>query len=240
VKDLEIGVCLEFGGDAIVEDENDQDVRARQRWTEERRSGIPVAVKMPQHAGKGFSNGMVNGLANGHPVVNGDVPRPEVQAKSEDTMENGTTDGDAAVDEITQPQPIESKESLTFKLALLEMYGQRVDKRREGKAIMFDRGLLEYKKVNQDVFLHVFLLIHKRQMQAAEKKRPKEEKDIAHRLRPFARLQTAQDYEVFVADIICTSTRSPVTNTTNLLLSNQMKLFYEGEYKNYNITAEWV
>lgn len=41
------------------------------------------------------------------------------------------------------------------------------------------------------------------QMQAAEKKRPKEEKDIVQRLRPFARLQTAEDFEVFTADILC-------------------------------------
>lgn len=40
-------------------------------------------------------------------------------------------------------------------------------------------------------------------MQAAEKKRVKEEKDIVQRLRPFARLQTAEDYEVFAADILC-------------------------------------
>jgi hypothetical protein len=42
-------------------------------------------------------------------------------------------------------------------------------------------------------------------MQAAEKKRVKEEKDIVHRLRPFARLQTAEDYEIFAADILCKS-----------------------------------
>lgn len=41
------------------------------------------------------------------------------------------------------------------------------------------------------------------QMQAADKKRPKEEKDIVHRLRPFSRLQTAEDFEVFCADILC-------------------------------------
>lgn len=41
-------------------------------------------------------------------------------------------------------------------------------------------------------------------MQAADKKRPKEDKDIIHRLRPFARLQTAVDYEQFCADILCT------------------------------------
>lgn len=39
-------------------------------------------------------------------------------------------------------------------------------------------------------------------MQANEKKRPKDEKDIAHRLRPFARLQTSEDYEAYVADTI--------------------------------------
>ena len=43
-------------------------------------------------------------------------------------------------------------------------------------------------------------------MQANEKKRPKEEKDIAHRLRAFARLQTAEDFEAFVADAIWEAT----------------------------------
>jgi hypothetical protein len=40
-------------------------------------------------------------------------------------------------------------------------------------------------------------------MQAAEKKRSKEEKDIIHRLRPFSRLQTADDFESFSTDILC-------------------------------------
>lgn len=47
-------------------------------------------------------------------------------------------------------------------------------------------------------------------MQAAEKKRLKEEKDIVNRLRPFSRLQTAEDYEVFVADILCMLERSRI------------------------------
>lgn len=41
-------------------------------------------------------------------------------------------------------------------------------------------------------------------MQAAEKKRPREEREFVHRLRPFARLQTAEDYEAFAADMLCT------------------------------------
>jgi transcriptional adapter 2-alpha len=51
-------------------------------------------------------------------------------------------------------------------------------------------------------------------MQAAEKKRSKEEKDILHRLRPFARLQTAEDYEAFSADILC-QLRQPILYDVN-------------------------
>lgn len=39
-------------------------------------------------------------------------------------------------------------------------------------------------------------------MQALEKKRAKEEKEIAHRLRPLAKLQSAEDYENFVEGIL--------------------------------------
>lgn len=41
-------------------------------------------------------------------------------------------------------------------------------------------------------------------MAAAEKKRPREEKELVHRLKPFAKLQTADDFEVFTTDILCT------------------------------------
>ncbi|KIM78832.1 hypothetical protein PILCRDRAFT_823942 [Piloderma croceum F 1598] len=203
VKDLEFGICLEWGGDGITEDENDFDVKARIKLSEDKKSGVlravsevkgsPMPVSMP--------NGVVNGGKNGHSGKHGDSIKLEKEMKSEDvTMENGTgidlpaatgpTSGTTAepdpnADEITQPPPIESEDSLTFKLTLIEMYSQRIEKRREAKALIFDRGLLEYKK-----------------MQAAEKKRPKEEKDIVHRLRPFARLQTAEDYEMFSADML--------------------------------------
>ncbi|EGO25957.1 hypothetical protein SERLADRAFT_369310 [Serpula lacrymans var. lacrymans S7.9] len=180
VKDLEFGICNEWNGDEIIEDENDLDVRARARWVEERKSG-----KKSTSSTQTLVNG-TNGTTNGHHIPVNDLPKRESRTKSEDTnTENGAGDDDANAEEVTQPPPYETKESLAFKLTLLEMYNQRVDKRHEAKAIMFDRGLLEYKK-----------------MQAAEKKRPKDEKDIVQRLRPFARLQTAEDYEVFTADIL--------------------------------------
>lgn len=113
------------------------------------------------------------------PTVNGH----HVVVKSEDVvMINGTGDED---EEPAFPQPYETQASLDFKLTLLEMYFQRLEKRLEAKAFLFDRGLLEYKK-----------------MQAAEKKRPKEEREYIHRLRPFSRLQTSADYEAFTTDML--------------------------------------
>ncbi|KAI0633529.1 hypothetical protein C8Q77DRAFT_1057652 [Trametes polyzona] len=178
VKDLEFGICLEWGGDEIPEDEHDPDVKARARLEEELK-----AKAQEGSPGKWPPNGLVNGTLNGY-HLNGDTPRRDTSSKPDDDKGGSDANGDDA-DEQTQPPPFETPESLEFKLALLESYYQRVDKRHEAKSIMFDRGLLNYK-----------------QMQAADKKRPKEEKDILHRLRPFARLQTAEDFEVFQADIL--------------------------------------
>ncbi|KZT71728.1 hypothetical protein DAEQUDRAFT_755577 [Daedalea quercina L-15889] len=177
VKDLEFGICLEWGGDQIPEDDNDPDVKARARWGEELKA-------KDTSGGKHLPNGISNGLLNGH-ATNSSSPSRESRGRSEDTSKADGNTEEGEVEELTQPPPIETPESLAFKLSLIESYNQRVDKRLENKAFMFDRGLLNYK-----------------QMQAAEKKRPKEDKDIVHRLRPFARLQTAQDFEEFCADIL--------------------------------------
>ncbi|KAI6121840.1 hypothetical protein EDD16DRAFT_1689454 [Pisolithus croceorrhizus] len=180
VKDLEFGICLQYGGDQIIEDENDPDVKARLQMLEERQSNPLI-----NPAGQPSMNG-INGDLNGHHSINGDTSKTVLQPKTEESAtEQSSADDDQNAEEPMQPPPYETDESLAFKLTLIEMYNQRVAKRHEAKAIMYDRGLLEYRK-----------------MQAAEKKRPKEEKDIVNRLRPFARLQTAEDYEVFVADIL--------------------------------------
>ncbi|KAG6866415.1 hypothetical protein C0991_004700 [Blastosporella zonata] len=201
VKDLEFGVCLAYGGDQIPEDEEDGDVRARIKWKEERKSaaekGVPGRSKSIP-GGKGFSKGpkSINSKTNGY-HGNGDVVKQE---KLNDA--NGTTSQDEEAEEPTQPPPYESEETLKFKMTLMEMYTQRVEKRQEGKALIFNRGLLEYKKVLYLHFLHFALSFIFRQMQAAEKKRPREERDIINRLRPFSKLQTAEDYEAFTSDIL--------------------------------------
>ncbi|KAI0044200.1 SWIRM-domain-containing protein [Auriscalpium vulgare] len=185
IKDLEFGLCMEWGGDAIPEDDTDPDVKARARWEEEKREKEVAFV--PPISLNGTMNGAavnVNGFYGTNGIVKDAVKKEkEVQRPSEDLSTGDDADEDS--EENMPPLPFETTDSLAFKLTLLETYAQRLEKRHEGKALIFDRGLLEYKKI-----------------QAAEKKRPKEEKDIVHRLRPFAKLQTAEDYEVFCADIL--------------------------------------
>ncbi|KZT29076.1 SWIRM-domain-containing protein [Neolentinus lepideus HHB14362 ss-1] len=182
VKDLEFGMCMEYGGDEIIEDENDPDVKARTKMEEERRSNA-----VSSYGGKGLLNGFSKSLPNGHSsrLINGDNNRRGSQAPKAEDAQTEHADDENEVEELTQPPPFETKDSLAFKLTLLEMYSQRVQKRGEAKALMFDRGLLDYKK-----------------MQANDKKRPREEKEIITRLRPFAKLQTSEDFEEFVTDIL--------------------------------------
>lgn len=69
-------------------------------------------------------------------------------------------------------------------------------------------------------------------MQASEKKRPREERDIIHRLRPFAKLQTAEDYEIFAADILCT-TKFLVRR--DRLTCSKMRLSLERGFWNFKV-----
>lgn len=215
VKDLEFGFVSDFGGEDMMEDENDPDVKARQKWEEDKRS----AIVLDQRAG---SLPIVNGFH-----ANGDMKK----LKTEDVGVN--VDDDA--DEPTQPQPYETHDSIAFKLTLLESYFQRVDKRHEAKALIFERGLLDYKKAYFSFgFCTCVPLIYKTQMQAAEKKRPREEREFLHRLRPFARLQTAEDYEAFSTDML---RKHFLTSFLFLLNTEQTRQCCAKRYKSSNNIA---
>lgn len=41
------------------------------------------------------------------------------------------------------------------------------------------------------------------QIQAMERKRPKDERELVQRYKVFAKLQTAQDFEILVEGLIC-------------------------------------
>ncbi|KDQ21201.1 hypothetical protein BOTBODRAFT_182607 [Botryobasidium botryosum FD-172 SS1] len=92
---------------------------------------------------------------------------------------------DGSSNQKPAPDPIETHESLSLKLALLDMYKEKLDKREETKAFVFDRGLLDFKK-----------------LQATEKKRTKEEREFINKHKPFGKLQTAEDFEVFIDGLL--------------------------------------
>lgn len=147
VKDLEFGVCLEHGGDQMVLDENDNDVLARIKLEEEKRKGKDGGLST-----NGIDVSFV--LVNGNYVADG-PPNVKKEAHTKGDSQDNPADVDANAEEPTLPPPFETQDSLNFKLTLLEMYRQRIEKRVEGKAIIFDRGLLEYKKVHSNSKSHL-------------------------------------------------------------------------------------
>ncbi|VDC07606.1 unnamed protein product [Peniophora sp. CBMAI 1063] len=200
IKDLMFGLVMQWGGDQLQEDEKDKDVIKRTKWVEERKAALEKQLQQQQQPQLPISfdfNGTTNGaMPNGFHLPNGSADRKngfdkrgttdrkDKRDKKKEDEDEGEEDDEDNEDNLP-PIPLETDESIRFKLTVIDMYLQRVERREQGKQLIFQRGLLEYKK-----------------MQAAEKKRPKEEKEIIHRLRPFAKLQTAEDYEQFCADTL--------------------------------------
>jgi transcriptional adapter 2-alpha len=156
IKNLEFGLCMGLGGDSIPEDEDDHDYKTRMRWKVEQREKDhdQEMVFVPQN---GLVNGAIHGNGNGL-IVNGlngaanGFVRKDKEVKKEKDTPAPDDNGDGVEEESEEnmpPIPFETQASLEFKLTLIEMYMQRITKRREAKALMFDRGLLEYKKVCQ-------------------------------------------------------------------------------------------
>jgi len=138
VKDLEFGIVTQYGGDSIPFDDTPPPPPSEKPDAPLPVSGSALdSINQPQT--------VINGGANGHtPLINGNAS----DQKSEPTDKSADDDEDAEAEENMMPPPIETDDSIAFKLALLDVYATRVEKRHENKAIMFERGLLEYKKAS--------------------------------------------------------------------------------------------
>ena len=135
VKDLEFGITTQYGGDSIPFDDTAPPPPPSEK--------LDSAAPNPGSA-LDQSQSVINGTINGHTaLVNGSAGN----LKSETVDKSGDDDEDAEAEENMMPPPIETDDSIAFKLTLLDVYASRVEKRHENKAIMFERGLLEYKKV---------------------------------------------------------------------------------------------
>lgn len=84
----------------------------------------------------------------------------------------------AADDEEKPGDWDEDDADLLLKLTILDMYSERLDRRERRKRFLFERNLIDY-----------------RRNLAVERRRPKEERDLLHRIRHFSQLQSGQDFE---------------------------------------------
>ncbi|CAE6467960.1 unnamed protein product [Rhizoctonia solani] len=110
----------------------------------------------------------------------------EVKVENESDAKNSNADDD---DEPQIPAVPESTGSMQLKLTLLDMYNEKLDARIEAKAIVLERGLTDHKRIQQ-----------------AERKRSKEDREFINKLKPLARLQTADDFENLVAGLLYENT----------------------------------
>jgi len=137
VKDLEFGIVTQYGGDSVPFDDTAPPTAPTEK-----------SDSTTQHSGStldsiNHSQSVINGGVNGHvPLLNGNAGNQ----KLEPVDKPADDDEDAEAEENMMPPPLETDDSIAFKLSLLDAYASRIEKRHEGKAIMFDRGLLEYKK----------------------------------------------------------------------------------------------
>lgn len=79
----------------------------------------------------------------------------------------------------------DTQEEIDLKVMVLDIYNSRLDRRMERKNLIFERRWLDFKR-----------------MQATERKRQKEEREIYNKTRVFCRLQTEADYDMFVKGLI--------------------------------------
>ncbi|KAG8956216.1 Transcriptional adapter ada2 [Tulasnella sp. 424] len=104
--------------------------------------------------------------------------------KMEDGSDKDKGKKDEEPDVPLGPPPVETPASLELKLCLLAIYNEKINRRLETKAVVFDRAI-ERKRGGGD-----------------KEKEKKAERDFINKHKPFARLQTASDYETFVEGLL--------------------------------------
>jgi transcriptional adapter 2-alpha len=134
VKDFEFGLVYKYGGDeqpeaTITRPAGDEDEEEDEEDGEEAKDkDIEVKkeeVDVKQEPGEPEASGSRRGSAS---------PKKELNGKGKEKAEEPAFD-------------LEDEDELEVKLALLDIYFSKLDKREEAKDLIFDRGLTEYKKV---------------------------------------------------------------------------------------------
>lgn len=134
VKDFEFGLVYKYGGDEQPEatitrpagddeedDDDDGDEEDQDKDVQVKKEEDDVKQEPSEPGASGSRRGSVS-------------PKKETNGKGKEKAEEPTYD-------------MEDEDELEVKLALLDIYFSKLDKREEAKDLIFDRGLTEYKKV---------------------------------------------------------------------------------------------
>lgn len=78
------------------------------------------------------------------------------------------------------PRTNELEPEMELKMVVMDIYNSRLTARADRKKVIFEHGLLEYRKNT-----------------AAEKRKTKEERDLVNKAKPFARMLNNQDFKAF-------------------------------------------
>ena len=194
VKDMEFGLVYSFGGDDMPTETEalggEGATQGKPRMEASGRGGpVNVATPPPEEADEETFTDASEGQAEPMAVDEGPKADPDTGGKSTQTEDaaaaavaaasaSAEQDATEATTEERSPDWDEDPADLDLKLAVLDIYNDQLDRRTRKKRFLFERNLVDYRR-------HT----------AAERRRPKEERELLSRVKHFATLQTAEDFE---------------------------------------------
>ena len=203
VKDMEFGLVYKYGGDrqpaaqvtGTAEDGEEEAVEATQKeidgaGAEENKGDKPVVDEDVKIKEEPMEN---------QPEASGSHHSSPGSSDKEDVKPSSSRKGKGKA-VIDQSNEVEDEDELEIKLAMLDIYFTKLDKREEAKEIIFDRSLTEHKRV---CYLCGSMTQLRNQILANDRKRPKDERELIQRYKVFAKMQTAQDFEILIEGLIC-------------------------------------
>ncbi|SPC61504.1 related to ADA2 - general transcriptional adaptor or co-activator [Ustilago sp. UG-2017b] len=171
IKDIEFGRVYDFGGADMPSE-----------WEALGSKATQGHVRMEASGRGGPTSKKATQTADDDKETNADEDAAAAAAAAEEQATAAEKEKDKDAEPEDKPFDWdEDPTDLNLKLTVIDMYNERLDRRLRRKDFMFERNLVDY-----------------RRNQAAERRRPKEERELLSRTKHFAQMQTALDYEDFL------------------------------------------
>eukprot|EP00158_Paraphelidium_tribonemae_P002745 Partr_v1_DN25633_c0_g1_i1_m4793 putative Transcriptional len=108
--------------------------------------------------------------------------------------------------------PDETSTDIDLKLAVLDIYNSKLDRRMQRKKFIFDRNYIEFRRT-----------------QISDRKRSREEKEVIGRTKMYSRVMTNEDYSSFVEGLVLEKSLRDKISLLQEYRRNGIKTFKDGE-----------